>query len=197
STYYNKEVFFIKMKSLFAFGIDISNIGPKILYSQTEKNFIPINLRAGPSILINLDPYNSVTFMCDLNKLLVPTPDSSIKISDISVASGMFGSFSDAPGGTTEELHEIKYSAGVEYWYDKQLAFRAGYFYEHPTKGGRIFYTLGAGIKYSVFSLDFAYLMPASSNVKSPLANTLRFSLIFDFDALKNQNNTEEKTPIK
>ena len=98
----------------------------------------------------------------------------------------MIGSFSDAPGGYKEELREITYSAGLEYWYDKQFAVRAGYFYEHATKGNRKYFTVGAGLKYNVFGLNLAYLIPTEQH--NPLENTLRFSLLFDFDAFKEQN---------
>jgi hypothetical protein len=108
---------------------------------------------------------------------------------DVSVASGIFNSFSDAPDGGKEELREINIAAGLEYWYDKQFAFRAGYFYEHETKGNRKYFTLGAGLKYNVFGLDFAYLIPTDQ--RNPLENTLRFSLVFDFDNLKKADDSE------
>jgi hypothetical protein len=98
----------------------------------------------------------------------------------------MFGSFNDAPGGGKEELKEINIAAGFEYWYDKQFAVRAGYFYEHKTKGGRQFFNIGLGVRYRVFGLDMAYLIPTS--LRNPLQNTLRFTLTFDFDAFKEQN---------
>ena len=152
-----------------------------------------------------------MSVMLDFNKLLVPTPpvyakdttgqpvigpDGKYVIAqgkdpNRSVVNGMFSSFGDAPGGTKEELKEITYSIGVEYWYDKQFALRAGYFYENEFKGNRKYFTLGAGIKYSVFGLDFAYLIPATKDVKSPLENTLRFSLLFDFEAFREQNKKE------
>ncbi|MFA6924404.1 MAG: type IX secretion system outer membrane channel protein PorV [Bacteroidales bacterium] len=192
SSYYHKKITIAKQDAVFAAGINISNIGAKISYTQSkERDFIPINLKIGPSLSMNLDEYNTINFLVDLNKLLVPTPNpDSIthRLPDVSIVNGIFHSFSDAPGGGKEELHEITYSVGLEYWYDKQFAIRGGYFYENPTKGNRQFFTLGAGIKYSVFGLDFAYLIPASSEVKSPLANTLRFSLTFDFEAFKEQN---------
>ncbi len=98
---------------------------------------------------------------------------------DRSVPAGIFGSFADAPGGFSEELSELSYSLGTEYWYNKQFALRSGYFYETPTKGDRRYFTVGAGLKYNVFNLDFAYLL--ASQQKSPLAQTLRFSLVFNF----------------
>jgi hypothetical protein len=192
----------------FAWGIDISNIGNKISYSDdnTQRDFIPTNLRIGPSLTLDIDDYNSISFMVDFNKLLVPTPplyktDSSGNVEydannnpiilkgmnpNVGVPTGMLQSFYDAPGGFTEELHEVAIAGGVEYWYDKQFALRAGYFYEHATKGNRKFFTLGAGLRYNVFGLDFSYLVPTDQH--NPLANTLRFTLHFDFDAFKNQS---------
>ena len=177
-------------QSIIHFGVNISNIGAKISYSDRgEKDFIPINLRLGPSLHMQLDEYNEVSFALDINKLLVPTPDpndSSGAWKDKSIVSGMVGSFSDAPGGFKEELREYNIGGGVEYWYAKQFAIRAGYFNEPSTKGGRKFVTLGLGVKYSVFGLDFAYLIPTEQ--RHPLQNTLRFSLLFNFDAFKNDN---------
>ena len=173
-------------KSILRFGVNISNIGAKISYSDRgEKDFIPINLRIGSSLHIQLDDYNEVSFTADINKLLVPTPDtgSGNDWQTKSIVSGMFGSFSDAPGGFREELREYNIGGGIEYWYAKQFALRAGYFNEPSTKGGRKFLTLGLGVKYSVFGLDFAYLIPTEQ--RHPLQNTLRFSLLFDFDAFK------------
>ncbi|MFL5765375.1 MAG: type IX secretion system outer membrane channel protein PorV [Bacteroidia bacterium] len=208
-------------KATAAVGINISNIGAKMSYSDRGErgsaDFIPINLRLGGSLNVNLDDYNSISLLADVNKLLVPTPPKYEYVKDSitgedtgeikvdadgnpviaagkdpnrGVAEGMFGSFSDAPGGAKEELHEINYSVGMEYWYNHLFAVRIGYFYEHPTKGNRQFFTLGAGVKYNVFGLDFAYLIPTQQH--NPLENTLRFTLTFDFDAFKAQNNSEE-----
>jgi hypothetical protein len=200
-------------KSIFCIGLNISNIGAKIAYSGSAKSdFLPINLRLGTSLTLNLDEYNTVVFALDVNKLLVPTPPQW-KIDSAghpavdaagnreiaygkdpyrSITSGIFGSFSDAPGGYKEELREINYSTGIEYWYDKQFAARMGFFYEDPTKGNRKYFTLGAGVKYNVFGLDFAYLIPTDQ--RNPLENTLRFTLFFDFDAFKSQNEDPAKT---
>jgi hypothetical protein len=188
-------------------GINISNIGGKIRYSDNaDRDFIPINMRLGTGFTIDLDKYNSVTLLFDVNKLLVPTPPVYLLDSarqpvigpdgkrvidrgqdpDRPVVAGMFGSFNDAPDGMGEEFRELTYSAGFEYWYDKLLAFRAGYFYEAPSKGNRQFFTLGAGLRYNVFGIDFAYLIPTIQ--QHPLQNTLRFSLLFDFDAFKKMN---------
>lgn len=208
-TYRNSEIKISDKKSIIAAGINISNVGAKIAYSNTaNKDFIPINLRLGTTLTTHLDDYNDFSVSIDVTKLLVPTPpvyeldsNGSPKVNpntgqyviqygkdpNRSIASGIFGSFSDAPGGFKEELREFNPSVGVEYWYNKQFAARAGYFYEHPTKGNRQFFTLGAGLRYNVFGLDFAYLIPTNRQ-RSPLENTLRFTLTFDFDAFKSQN---------
>ena len=178
-----------------AIGGNISNIGSKISYTETSvKDFIPINLRLGTAIGAEFDDYNKMSFAFDINKLLVPTPavynnEGEITIGqdpNVSVVSGIFQSFGDAPGGTKEEFREINYSIGTEYWYANQFAIRAGYFFEHDTKGGRKFFTFGSGVKYNVFALDFSYLINASRaiNGNNPLANTMRFTLVFDFGAL-------------
>lgn len=196
------------MKSDFAFGLVLSNIGNKVSYTNTsEKDFIPINLRLGPSYKINFDDYNSLAVMVDINKLLVPTPprlalDSSGtpipdgngyyqieagKNPNVSVVSGIFQSFGDAPDGAAEEFRELTYSVGLEYWYNKMFSVRAGYFNEHASKGNRKYFTLGAGIRYNVFGLDFAYLVPTQQ--RHPLENTLRFTLTFDFADLKEKKD--------
>jgi len=178
--------------ALFAYGIDVSNIGSKISYSNIgQKYFLPINLKIGAANTWYLDDINELTVTLDLNKLLVPTPpirDNSGNIiagkdDNISVVSGIFGSFTDAPGGLKEELQEITYSPAFEYWYNKQFAVRAGYFYENPNKGNRQYLTLGSGIQYHDIDINFSYLV-ASQN-KSPLANTLRFSLGYSFKERK------------
>jgi hypothetical protein len=193
SVYYQKNTNVFNTPAVFAWGINISNIGSKISYTNdnTRKDFIPTNLRIGPSLLFNLDEFNSLTFMVDFNKLLVPTPPKLDSIDniiagrnpDVSVPMGMIQSFYDAPGGFTEEIHEVTLSLGAEYWYNKQFALRAGYFYEHPTKGNRKYFTMGAGLKYTKFRLDLSYLIPTEQH--NPLENTLRFSMILDLDALK------------
>ena len=185
--------------NIFSAGINIQNIGAKISYTDGEvKDFIPTTLKLGAAYTTELDQYNSFTFAVEANKLLVPTPpvdtigfDEGEVIypgginSDKSVIAGIFSSFSDAPGGFSEELQEINLSIGVEYWYNKQFALRAGYFYEHENKGNRKFLTAGAGLKLNVFALDFSYLLPTQRN--HPLENTLRFTLSFDVDAFGDQ----------
>lgn len=190
--YYENEVDLGSTDALFSFGANISNIGAKISYTtDVQEDFIPTNLRIGPALKMELDSYNEVTFALDVNKLLVPTPpvmdpDNPGEIqsgmsNDVSVITGLFQSFYDAPGGFNEELREINFALGTEYWYDNTFALRAGFFYEDETKGNRNYVTMGAGLKYNVFALDFSYLIP--TGVQSPLDNTLRFSLYFDFEA--------------
>ena len=178
---------------MFPRGINISNIGTKVSYSENgPAYFLPTNLKIGGASTFLIDDYNQFTFALDLNKLLVPTQpvyDTNGKIiagkdPDRSVPAGIFGSFSDAPGGFSEEIKEINIAAGMEYWYNQQFAFRAGYFYESPKKGNRRYFTLGAGLKYNVFNIDIAYLL--ANTQKSPLANTLRFTMLFNFGAARN-----------
>eukprot|EP01012_Entosiphon_sulcatum_P048615 TRINITY_DN67119_c0_g1_i1.p1 TRINITY_DN67119_c0_g1~~TRINITY_DN67119_c0_g1_i1.p1 ORF type:complete len:400 (-),score=43.73 TRINITY_DN67119_c0_g1_i1:27-1226(-) len=186
----------------FSFGAVLSNVGTKIAYSSTRRDFIPINLGLGAAYTYKIDEYNKVTAALDLNKLLVPTPQDTsttpgvrkYAIPDKTVVSGMFGSFGDAPGGFSEELKEWQISAGLEYWYQNQFAVRAGYFYENKDKGDRKFFTCGLGVRYNVFNLNFAYLVPSGSGVtRNPLSNTFRFSLMFEFDDLKKKEG--ETTP--
>ncbi len=206
--YRNDEAELFGQDAILGLGLSVSNIGAKISYTNDAiKDFIPINLRFGQSLTFVLDDHNSFSILTDINKLLVPTPpvyatdDSgnpiidpvteepvieSGKDPDVSIVSGIFQSFGDAPGGFSEELREYNISAGLEYWYNKQFAVRAGYFHEHATKGNRKYITVGAGLKLSVFSVDFSYLI--STTQQNPLANTVRFSLMFDFDAFKSQN---------
>ncbi len=190
--YFQKEIRVNRKNSIFSSGINISNIGSKISYTDGEtKDFIPTNLKLGVAYKTEIDRYNTITIAFDANKLLVPTPDTTdVDIitglgSSKSPIAGIFTSFTDAPGGMSEELKEINLSAGVEYWYNNQFAIRAGYFYEDVNKGNRKFFTAGAGLKMNVFALDFSYLLPVAQN--NPLANTLRFTLSFDFEAFNKQ----------
>lgn len=188
SAYYKKPTVMFGKDAILSAGLNMSNIGTKMSYSDTGKAyFLPTNLKLGGASTIIIDDYNQFTFAVDFNKLMVPTEpirDSSGAIisgkdTDRSVLSGMFGSFADAPGGFSEEIKEISIGAGAEYWYNQQFALRAGYFYETPEKGNQRYLTLGAGLKYNVFNIDLAYLI--ANPQKSPLANTLRFSLLFNF----------------
>ena len=206
STYYTKPITIADKKSDISFGMNISNIGNKISYTETiTRDFIPINLRLGTDVTTEIDDYNKMSFAIDFNKLLVPSPpiydaDGNLiagKDPEVYVVSGMFQSFGDAPGEIDEtgnpvpgsifkeEMREINISAGFEYWYANQFALRAGYFHEHDTKGGRKYLTFGSGVKYNVFALDFSYLI-STSNIggTNPLANTMRFTLVFDLGAM-------------
>lgn len=189
SAYYKTGTMLFGKDAELAFGLNISNVGSKMSYSDNgSKSFLPTNMKLGGASTFMLDDLSTITFALDLNKLLVPTSpirDANGKIisgkdPDRSVPSAIFGSFSDAPGGFSEEFNEISYSIGTEYWYNKQFAIRSGYFYETPTKGDRRYFTVGAGLKYNVFNLDFAYIM--ANQQTSPLAQTLRFSLVFNFE---------------
>ncbi|GAA3981567.1 type IX secretion system outer membrane channel protein PorV [Pedobacter ginsengiterrae] len=169
-------------------GANISNIGTKMSYSDGGQSyFLPTNFKLGGASTIVIDDFSTFTFALDLNKLLVPTQpiyDSNNNIisgkdPNRSVPAGIFGSFTDAPGGFSEELKEVGISTGFEYWYNQQFAVRGGYNYQSPQKGDSRYFTLGAGLKYNVFNIDFAYLIANAQS--SPLANTLRFSLLFNF----------------
>ncbi len=172
-------------------GIALSNLGSKISYTNdaNEKDFIPANMGLGVAYVNVIDEISKVTFALDVNKLLVPTPPAIgdslglVEYHNKGVVSSWFSSFGDAPGGFSEELKEFQISVGAEYSYNNQFMFRAGYFYESPTKGDRKYFTLGAGLNYNLFGLNFSYLIPSGSGTnKNPLSNTLRFSLIFNLD---------------
>jgi hypothetical protein len=200
SGYYQKDISIFRKDGIIAFGLNFSNIGSKMSYSDSqESDFIPMNMRLGTAGTLELDQYNKITLTIDLNKLLVPTPptyynkaisDSIIagKDPNVSVPAAIFQSFFDAPGGFKEELHEITYSYGLEYWYNNQFALRGGYFHENATKGNRKYFTAGAGFRLKIFTIDFSYLMPLAQN--HPLARTIRFSLAFDINALRNASRS-------
>lgn len=178
---YQTPVSLGETKSYLRTGLAITNIGNKITYTNsTERDFLPGNIGLGAAWDFELDEYNTITLIADFNKLLAPTPDSSGDYREKSVIGGVLGSFSDAPFGASEEFREIMYSFGLEYWYDKQFAVRAGYFHEHASKGNRKYLTLGIGLKYNIFGLNLSYLVP-TTNQQNPLDNTLRFTLLFDF----------------
>lgn len=193
SGYYTKDVTMFSKDGELAFGLNFSNIGSKMSYSDGQtSDFIPMNMRFGGSGTIELDEFNKLSLAIDFNKLLVPTPpvynnDMEIidgKDPDVSVPVAIFQSFYDAPDGFKEEIREFTSSIGLEYWYNNQFALRAGYFHENESKGNRKYFTAGAGFKFKGFTIDFSYLMPTVSN--HPLARTLRFSLAFDINALQN-----------
>jgi hypothetical protein len=195
--YYNNYLMLGNSESLLGLGFNISNIGSKISYDSGNTNyFIPTNLRLGASLLLPMDEYNTIALSVDANKYLVPTPPDLDGLSEydrnealenyrsISPITGMFKSFNDAPGGMKEELQEVMWSVGAEYAYDRKFLVRGGYFYENPNKGNRQFFSVGAGFKMSSFQMDIAYLI--STVPSNPLDKTLRISLSFDMDGLKN-----------
>ncbi len=212
--YYQSRVFNMGQGQTqsYTLGLNFSNVGGKITYGNTSQegaDFLPANMRLGGAYNLSFDQYNRMSFMVDFNKLMVPTPpiregdngysgdvngngepdDGDVlfgRDDQVSSFAGVLQSFNDAPGGTTEELEEVIVNIGLEYWYDDRIAFRGGYQYEDPQKGGRTYYTVGFGIKYNVFGLDFAYLIPGSDVVRSPLENTLRFTLFFNFNNSEN-----------
>lgn len=180
--YFNKWGGTGASKSIAA-GINLSNIGSKISYDQgANKEFIPANMRLGTTFTNEFDDFNLFSISLDFNKLLVPTPTGEVdNTSNKSVVSSIFGSFSDAPGGFKEEMQEFTISTGAEYWYNKQFALRTGYFYEPQNKGNRKFFTAGVGVKMNIAAIDFSYVIPVHRN--SPLANTIRFTVLFDVDS--------------
>ena len=206
AVYYKRPVeWFSDMDADFSWGVCINNIGSKVSYKFTslDKDFIPTTLRFGPSLKLELDEYNSLAFMVDVTKLLVPTPPTYYPGTDslvygmsdnVSVPVGIIQSFYDAPGYSFndqgervgkgsfyEELCEYNIGVGAEYWYNNVFAVRAGYFNETALKGNRKYITLGAALKYNVFGLDVSYLVPVNGTVgTNPLENTLRFNLTYD-----------------
>jgi hypothetical protein len=197
SGYYNNNTTVSGKDVDYAFGFNFSNLGAKMSYTDSrEPDFIPMNMRLGTSGTISLDRYNKIALAIDLNKLLVPTPpkyneDREIidgKDPNVAVAVAIFQSFFDAPGGFREEMREFTYSLGAEYLYNDQFAIRGGYFHENASKGNRKYFTAGAGFKMNVFAIDVSYLMPLVQN--HPLARTLRFSIAFEFEALRNASKS-------
>ena len=187
--YYQHDISSQETKSSYAIGLQIANLGSKISYSESlDKEFQPANLRLGGRYTMDFNEFNTLSFMIDFNKLLVPTPaiydtlGNVVKGIDnnVGVIQGAIQSFYDAPNGFTEELQEINISVGAEWIYNKFLVLRTGYFNESEKKGGRKYITFGGGFKYNVMQLDIAYLVPTVGN-NHPLKNTLRLSLSFDF----------------
>lgn len=198
--YLEKYVILGQSESLWTFGFNVSNIGTKISYDGgTTNEFIPTTLRVGTGLLYPLDDYNKIGVYLDLSKYLVPSLPKSRgttdeeqedydnkkeEYNDMTFMKGIFRSFSDAPGGFGEELKEINISIGAEYSYNDQFFVRGGYYYENPNKGNRQYFSLGAGFRMSVFELNAAYLI--STVPSNPLDQTLRFSLAFDMDGIRN-----------
>lgn len=205
--YHNGYINLGQRECQLGWGLNISNVGSKISYDDgNTSEFIPTNMRLGAALMVPIDEYNTFTIAADANKLLVPTrPTMEQYITEtgaakddysgytswlmdegyynISPISGIFKSFNDAPNGGKEELQEIQWSVGMEYAYNNQFFLRAGYHYEHPNKGNRTYYTLGAGFKMSVFSIDAGYVISAAQS--NPLDQTLRFSIAFDMDGIQ------------
>ena len=198
AAYYQNYINLGQRECQLGLGMNISNIGSKITFGGDDRSeFIPTNLRLGASLMIPLDEYNRLTIAADANKLLVPTypkqndgettEDYEQRVQkdyyDISSISGIFKSFGDAPGGFKEELQEIQWSVGAEYTYNDKFSLRAGYHHESENKGNRKYFTVGAGFKMNVFSLDAGYVIATAKS--NPLDQTLRFSLTFDMDGIK------------
>ena len=205
--YYTNYIMLAQRECMLSFGLNLSNIGTKISYDGgNSSQFLPTNFRLGGSLLAPIDDFNTIAFSLDINKLMVPTRPTeeqyraatgaeegdtdgnrnwldSEGYNDISPIKGIFKSFSDAPGGFKEELQEIQWSLGVEYTYHNQFSVRGGYHYEHENKGNRKYFSFGAGFKMSVFSLDAAYLVSTAQS--NPLDQTLRFTLGFDLDGIR------------
>lgn len=195
--YYNKYVVMGSRECQFGLGLNISNIGSKMKFGDENTYFIPTNLRLGVNYLIPINEYNKIAFGLDLNKLLVPTmprqkddesgEDYQQRLQkdyfDMSPITGIFKSFGDAPGGFSEELKEIQWSFGVEYTYNDKFILRAGYHDEDKDKGNRKYFTVGAGFRMNVFSIDAGYVL--STAASNQLDQTLRVSLAFDFDGIK------------
>ena len=193
------------MKSRINWGMNISNIGNKMTYtSATVGDYLPANFATGVGYELDIDAYNSLAFSFEINKLMVPTPDTAKQqgLKDVydfkekSTIGAIFSSWGDAPGGFSEELKEYNLSFGVEYWYNKLFAVRTGYFYETSTKGGRNFLTAGLGLKYNSFTLNFSYLIPTTTTI-NPLDNTMRFSLVFNFGELAVAKTKKASTPTE
>lgn len=187
SAYYKTKIAVENVDGNLGLGLNISNIGSKVSYDKnTSSNFLPTNLRLGGSFDYPIDNYNSFSISADINKLLVPTKNDMTddEYNDLSPLAGIFKSFSDAPGGASEELSEIMWSIGAEYSYNKQFFVRGGYYNESQYKGNRKYFTAGAGFKLNVFQLDASYVISTSQS--NPLDQTLRFSLSFDLFGLKN-----------
>ena len=186
--YENDEMSLGNLPSTLRLGAQISNLGIKMTYSdESQRDFLPSNLRVGGAWTAEFDGFNSLTFAFDINKLLVPTPPVrdgqqiiAGKDPDRNLLSGALGSFADAPDGFQEEMRELIFATGVEYWYNDLFAARAGYFHEHELKGARQYFTFGAGLRFTKFGLDVSYLLARKQN--HPLENTLRFTLMVDLD---------------
>lgn len=196
--YYNNYINIGQRECQLGLGLNISNIGSKITYFGDERsNFLPANMRLGASLMVPVDEYNRFTIAADANKLLVPTVPKQNEgeskeeyeqrvideYNNVSAISGIFKSFHDAPGGLKEELQEIQWSVGAEYVYHDQFTLRAGYHHQSENKGNLKYFTVGGGFRMNVFSLDVGYVIATAKS--NPLDQTLRFTLGFDMDGIK------------
>lgn len=196
--FYSDYVMLGQRECMFNWGLNLSNIGSKISYDGGgSSEFLPTNFRTGISLMVPIDNYNVISFHGDINKLMIPTRpqqkegESAVEYQDrldeeyrdLSPIKGIFTSWTDAPGGFKEELREFNWALGLEYCYNNQFTVRGGYHWEHETKGNRKYFAFGAGFRMSVFSLDAAYLVSTAQS--NPLDQTLRFSLAFDMDGIK------------
>ena len=196
--YYNNYINIGSRECQLGLGMNISNVGSKISYFGDDRSqFLPANLRIGASLMVPVDEYNRFTIAADANKLLVPTVPAQLEgessadyqdrvikeYSDVGSISGIFKSFSDAPGGFKEEMEEIQWSVGAEYIYHDQFSLRAGYHHQSDSKGNLKYFTVGGGFRMNVFSLDVGYVISTAQT--NPLDQTLRFTLAFDMDGLK------------
>ncbi|MGM9707380.1 MAG: type IX secretion system outer membrane channel protein PorV [Prevotella sp.] len=196
--YYNNYINIGSRECQLGLGMNISNVGSKISYFGDDRSqFLPANLRIGASLMVPVDEYNRFTIAADANKLLVPTVPAQLEgessadyqdrvikeYSDVGSISGIFKSFSDAPGGFKEEMEEIQWSVGAEYIYHDQFSLRAGYHHQSESKGNLKYFTVGGGFRMNVFSLDVGYVISTAQT--NPLDQTLRFTLAFDMDGLK------------
>jgi hypothetical protein len=196
--YYNNYVMLGNRECQLGLGLNISNIGSKIsYYGDEESQFIPTNMRLGASLMVPIDEWNRFSISADANKLLVPTVPKQLEgenaseyqdrvrreYSDMGSISGIFKSFNDAPDGFKEELEEIQWSVGAEYVYNDKFSLRAGYHHESASKGNRKYFTVGGGFRMNVFSLDVGYVISTAQS--NPLDQTLRLTLAFDMDGIK------------
>jgi hypothetical protein len=199
SMFYSKPNIMVGgLNTTWAWGVNLSNIGPKLTYvNRNSQDYIPTNLRLGTSWTADFDEYNRLTIALDANKLLVPTPKrdgvTPQQDTEKSLIGAIGSSLVEAPDGFGEKLREMQVSFGVEYWYSKLLAIRAGYFYEDALKGNRKYFTIGGGLRYQTFGLDFVYMLPQAQN--HPLADTFRFTLLFDFN--KSKKSKTEDVPVE
>jgi hypothetical protein len=198
AAYYQNYINIGQRECQLGIGLNVSNIGSKITFGGDDNSeFIPTNLRLGASLMVPIDEYNKFTIAADANKLLVPTypqkkdgeSDEDFEVRkqkdyyDVSSISGIFKSFTDAPGGFKEEMQEVNWSVGGEYTYNDKFSVRAGYHHESENKGNRKYFTVGAGFKMNVFSLDAGYVIATAKS--NPLDQTMRFTLTFDMDGIK------------